>query len=177
MTVSVAHVVSMLRGLLPRGKAWEAETGTVFASLLTAIAQEPTRLLARVDVLFDEADPRTTTETIDEWENDFGLPGKCEQPATLSARRVALVAKVTANAPPDFARINELAAQAGYVVTVKEYVADLYVCTSNCNASLYDEWWVFTWDVTAATGAQNALLECLLEDMAPRHGTLRVFFI
>jgi uncharacterized protein YmfQ (DUF2313 family) len=173
--MNAAEYTSMLRALLPTGEAWTAEPGTSFAGLLSGLAVELSRIDTRAAALLEEADGGTTTECVAEWESTLGLPGECEAPATIEGRRAAIVAKLTANDSPTLARVLQIGTLLGYTLTIKEY-REPFTCISDCNDELYTDAWAFVLDVTTPTGASNALLECLLEDMAPLHTMIRVFF-
>lgn len=173
--MNAAAYGQMLRGLLPQGDAWRAEPGSALGNLLDALAEECARVDARGLALIEESDPRTTTELIAEWEKSVGLPGRCAQPLTLAGRRAALVAKITSNAAPTEARAQFMAGLAGYEIVITKYW-DPYTCVSYCNALFYSDAWHAVWDVTTESGAEDALLRCLLEDMDPEHTLVRVYF-
>ena len=173
--MNAAGYGQMLRGLLPQGDAWRAEPGSHLGNLIDALAEECARIHGRALALIEESDPRTTTELIGEWEKSVGLPGRCAQPQTLEGRRAALVAKVTSNSSPTEARAHFLAALAGYEIVITKYW-EPYTCVSYCNALFYSDVWRSVWDVTTESGAEDALLRCLIEDMDPEHTLVRVFF-
>lgn len=79
------------------GLAWRRETGLI-DSLNLSVAGELVRIDGSKDALISEADPRTTTELIAEWEADYGLPDECTPlAATLEERRLALITKIITN--------------------------------------------------------------------------------
>ena len=72
-------------------------SGGRLSLLLLGVAQEFVRLEDRALTLVDEADPRTTTEMLSDWETTAGLPDPCHGlGATVEARRAELVARLTA---------------------------------------------------------------------------------
>lgn len=112
-----------LVALLPRGAAWNAAPGTVLEQLLDAAAQELARVDLRAANLLDETDPRTTNELIPDWERAFGLPDYCNDLAgTLSARRDAVVAKLTATGYQTPAYFVDVAARLGYAIVIEEFM-------------------------------------------------------
>jgi uncharacterized protein YmfQ (DUF2313 family) len=74
---------------MPRGKAWPRQVGTWLWKLARGIAVELARVHTRGDDLLLEMDPRTCTETIDDWERILGLPDPeiDPPPSTLAERR------------------------------------------------------------------------------------------
>jgi uncharacterized protein YmfQ (DUF2313 family) len=68
---------ALCQNLLPSGPAWSREPDAFTTRLLDAWAQELARIDARVDALIEEADPRTTTELLPDWERNYGLPDEC----------------------------------------------------------------------------------------------------
>lgn len=167
---------ALLRSLLPPGAAWSRDARNI-SDLTKGLGVEFARIDTRALELIEESDPAKTNELIGEWETTAGLPGDCVAPTLLADRQAALLAKLTANSSASLPRINEVAAIAGYPsITIKEYTTP-YTCISNCTDELYDEQWVFVWDITAPTGANDALLECLLKDIEPPHTLVRVFFV
>jgi uncharacterized protein YmfQ (DUF2313 family) len=127
---------------LPRGPAW-ARRGlvSVTRSLLHAWGDELARVDGRAQQLHEEADPRTTSELLADWEREVGLPGDClELGATVALRRLALVGKLTDRGgyhPQDYIAA---AAAAGYTVTLTEFTPT--TCGDRCGDPLYGwEWW------------------------------------
>jgi uncharacterized protein YmfQ (DUF2313 family) len=108
---------------LPRGPAWPRRgLVSVMRSLLHAWGDELARVDGRAQQLHEEADPRTTSELLADWEYDAGLPGDClELGTTVALRRSALVAKLTDSGgyhPDDYIAA---AAAAGFTVTLTEF--------------------------------------------------------
>lgn len=114
----------LLLDLLPRGLAWPKEALTTTALFFRAFAEALCAFESRVKGLIDEADPRTTTELINEWEADWGLPAKCTgQLSTLEERRAALTNRVVGMEDQSRQTWIEYAARIGYVITITEYAA------------------------------------------------------
>lgn len=93
----------VLKSLLPPGKLFdEMETppaqgeGPVLWRLFKAFGKDLERLELRILVALAEMDPRTATETLDEWERMYGLPDLRVPvlPAGTAQRRAVVVAKV-----------------------------------------------------------------------------------
>lgn len=118
-----ANYRDALLALLPAGQAWPRDLDTRLAALLYGQAEELARIDARGLDLIEESDPRTTTELIGEWEAEYGLPDACtaKLPDTLAARRTALWQKVLLIGGQNRQLYINLAAAAGYVVTIEEF--------------------------------------------------------
>ncbi len=112
-----------LRALLPRGAAFpnDLEVSTL-DELLTAIADSFERVDADVYRLIEEVDPRTTSELIVDWERICGLPDPgSELGETLTARRNAVVQRITTLGSLTAAFLTAQAAQLGFTITIVEY--------------------------------------------------------
>lgn len=87
-----------LKQLLPRGRVWNLEPGSLTSKVLLAIGEELARVSGRAGNLLDELDPRTALELLNEYEQMLGLPDDCmtEIPISTTERRVAVAAKLAA---------------------------------------------------------------------------------
>jgi len=188
MALTTEHYLSQLQALLPQGLAWAKRQDSALARLLSAFADEFARIDARLERLLDEADPRTTSELLYDWERVAGLPDDCVgESGSLSERRTLLVAKITnvGGQSPQF--FIDLAASLGYTVTITEF--NPYTVDSYVNDSLYGIYWVFVWQVNAALNTVrrftvggfvndplaswgNTILECAIGEMKPAHTTV-----
>ncbi|MEF3074137.1 putative phage tail protein [Methylobacter sp. Wu1] len=193
MGLSVDDYLSQLQALLPQGGAWPRNSGTVQARLLAALAEEFARVDARIEALFDEADPRTTTELLPDWERVAGLPDDCVgQPASINERRAMLVARITNIGGQSRQFFINLAQQLGYAITITEFTP--YSVNSHVNDPLYGQLWVFVWRINAAqdtvrrftvTGQVsdplaswgNEILECALSRLSPAHTLVQFAYI
>jgi uncharacterized protein YmfQ (DUF2313 family) len=175
-----------LQALLPPGAAWPREDGATLTQTLWALAEEFARVDGRAAVLLDEADPRTTFELLIDWERAFGLPAPCmdDVSQTLQQRRNALVAQVTGIGDQSRQYFIDLAASAGFTITITEFRP--FTVGSRVNDPIYNEIWRFAWQVNApqtaveqftvlsgvGEGLQswgNELLECLISRLKPAH--------
>ena len=96
--------IEMVWSLYPKGLAWNREKG-ILNKFNASIAAEIIKLEGRIKALLDEADPRTTTEMIFDWERTWGLPDECSPLAsTLQERRIAVISKMimAGGMPPVF---------------------------------------------------------------------------
>jgi uncharacterized protein YmfQ (DUF2313 family) len=166
----------MLRQLLPPGSLWSEGMGTLMNRVLGAIGDELARVEERGRDLLKEADPRTATETLPEWERMLGLPDACVQeiPATVEARRLAVFQKVLKQGGQNAAYFVQIAAACGYTVTVYDgYGAGILRAGFRAGARCFGIEWAHVWrmDVQAPTGValSQAELECIITRIAPAH--------
>lgn len=110
----------LVQQLFPPGQLWNFDSGQPLQRLATAIGDELDRVVARGADLMNEADPRTATETIADWEKALGLPDDrvLVIPSTLDKRRAAVVQKLLAQGGQNLAYFVALAAACGWVLTV-----------------------------------------------------------
>lgn len=119
----VQNYRSQMQQLLPSGKAWPRSADAKLTALLNAMAKEPARVEMRMEQLLKEADPRTASILLPEWEEFAGLPDTCSKSVatTLQERRQAVVAKLTMRGGQSKAYFQALAEKLGYEVTITEY--------------------------------------------------------
>lgn len=116
-----------LQSLLPTGKAWTRDPDAnltkvlgVYAGILAEIERQALLVLA-------EADPRTAAMSLDEWEENLGLPDNCSlADATIRERIAAVVEKYTRKGGLSVAYYMELAAAFGYEIVIEEF--EPFVC-------------------------------------------------
>ena len=115
MALDAAAYGRQLLALLPRGRAWTRESGSVLARLMRGLGAEYARIDWLATRLLAEIDPRQAVLSLEEWERLLGLPDACSELApTNEARRRAAHAKLVSTAgvsKPDLVR---LAADLGY---------------------------------------------------------------
>jgi uncharacterized protein YmfQ (DUF2313 family) len=178
-----------LQALLPPGAAWPREDSATLTQTLWALAAEFARVDGRAATLRDEADPLTTFELLIDWERAFGLPAPCMDGVsqTLQQRRNALVAQVTGIGDQSRQYFIDLAASAGFSISITEF--EPWNVGMAVNLPIYGTLWRFAWQVNApeTTVEQftvlsgvgealqswgNELLECLISRLKPAHTTV-----
>lgn len=119
---SASSYADQMRALLPRGRAWLAEQGSVLAGLFSGIAEEFARIDARLGQLLDEADPSTALELLTEWERMAGLPDAC-LPVTgsITERQRRVARKIAAQGGQSRAFLIDQAAMLGLAVEIEEF--------------------------------------------------------
>lgn len=166
----------MLQRLLPRGPAWTREPGSQLTALLQGLAVEAQRVEDRALALIEEADPRTTTELIDDWERVCGLPGDCTAPTAIADRRALVVQKLLGHGDPNLAFWQEQAEALGFTFgSIEEYRP--FSAGDNAGDHVIGLDWLFCWVLVVATrtAALNELLRCTVEGLTPLHTEVEVF--
>lgn len=112
----------LLSGLLPRGWAWPRRAGSNLMRFVAALAAGFARVHAEiVQFIAVEADPRTTTLLLTDFERCLGLPDCCSDPdATVQERREQVIARLTDEGGCSRQYFIDLAASLGYSITIEE---------------------------------------------------------
>jgi len=188
MQRSAADYARMLAGLLPRGWAWNRESGSRLSLLLAGLSEELSRVDAAAWELLEESDPRTTVRLIGEWESELGLPDACSFSAqTLAERRAAVLLKLTATGGQSRAYFKGLAeSYSGQLCEVREF-RPFRAGQSASGDALTNDDWTHVWELHAAGlvlrefaagGAVageplrswgNETLECVIGRLKPAH--------
>lgn len=175
MGMTAADYTGMLRALLPPGAAWNMEAGDTRLDMLAALAEEFARLDARADELLIEADPRTSTELLPEWEAFLGLTAS----GTVAERQGAVVALLIAQREQTAAFYIELAAAMGIPITItKDWVA-FRVGASGAGNLVGGGEWEFIWTVhaPAATSVEaRAAMEALFRKFKQSHSIVHFIY-
>jgi uncharacterized protein YmfQ (DUF2313 family) len=176
MGMTATDYASQLQALLPPGAAWRMEPGDVRLAVLEALAEEFARLDARADALPVEANPRTSTELLPEWEAFLGLPPTGTDAERRGAILGWLLAQFEQNAPFYIAQAAALGVPIPITIT-KDWVA-FRVGASGAGDLIGGQEWEFIWTVHAplATSAElRARLEALFTKFKQAHSI--VYFI
>lgn len=178
--------------LLPAGPAWPQEGDSTTALVFPPTAGAMADAHARAEQLIEEADARTTSELLVDWERVVGLPDPClAAPGSTAERRRRVVQRLTFQGGQSVASFLALLAALGYPGgTVTEFRP--MRCNSKCNAALNQGGWRYGWRVSVpiavnvkvmtATGRCNDPLAdwgdpgllCLLSAHKPAHTKLFV---
>lgn len=143
---SVDDYRRVLYALMPPGPAFSDEN-----PLLDGLASEFARCHNHILSLITESDPRTTTELIDEWEKDAGLPDPCDEVyginRPISERRRILCAKLLTQANQSVPYYEQIAKDLGYDVEVHGYRA--HTVESPVDEPIVGPEWVFSFAIVA----------------------------
>lgn len=148
-----------LKELLPPGSVWLLLPGSWISRALLAIGTELARIDARALELLEEADPRTTTELLTDWERVLGLPDGCvlELADTTAERRNSVVAKLVARGGQSAAFYISIAAAMGVTATVSESYANVLRVGFRVGDRVYGLGEAFTWTVNTTGGVASGL--------------------
>lgn len=172
--MAVRDYVATLRALLPPGRAWNRERQSRTDDVLTAIGDELGRVDGRAGDLMREIDPRTTTELLDEWERELGLPGDCiTDPAasTDEERRGAIIAQLLSTGRQDEQYFIDILAGFGVSATiVNEYPFEMGI--SGMGDPVGGSEWRHVWRIVLSdliTDSQREAIECAVRRYKPAH--------
>jgi uncharacterized protein YmfQ (DUF2313 family) len=181
-----------LHQLLPTGPAWPREGDSPTQRAFASVGQSMSDAHGRLNQLIAEADARTTSELLDDFESVVGLPDPClDLPTSTAERRRRVVQRLTYQGGQSAAFFIGLLAALGYPgATVTEYRP--LRANGKCNASLNQGGWRHGWTVNVPASVDvkpmtctarcsdplatwgNPGLECLLSVHKPAHTRLFV---
>lgn len=193
MALTERDYTKQINALLPRGPVWTRRTGGLIDAILYAAACEFARVDAAAHRILTESDPRTSSQLLQQWFDDWGVPSECLAALadpTREQMRQDLLAKITSNAGLTKQFFVDLSAVLGYTVEVETFTPHDVTCT--VADRLYDDDWrtVFvmnvavrdetdlelfdaTWTVDQPLAVfGNAVLECVVRALAPAHTTV-----
>lgn len=183
-----------LQNLMPRGRAWNKDPGSVQDRTLACFAPAFQRSAADALALIADAFPATALDLIPEWQLSLGLPDPCAGASpTHIQQRQQIVARLTDSGGQSAAYFINLAKQLGYVITITND-APFRCGQSYCGQHLGNQDWFFLWTVHApeftnepflagqstagdplgSTG--NTVLQCELQERQPAHTVLQFSF-
>ncbi|MBI2236354.1 MAG: DUF2313 domain-containing protein [Magnetospirillum sp.] len=123
----VDRLTRQLMTLLPPGRLWPREPGTVRYTMMGAIAGELDAVIAFFEQILAERSPRTALHLLGDWENVLGLPDDCAGPAeTIAERRRQAHAKMVATGGQCPAYFIEVAKALGFDIEIVQYRARWY---------------------------------------------------
>lgn len=170
--------------LLPRGRIWRRELGSILARVLGALAPTYARSTEVANGLLVDVVPTTTNDLLPEWEASLGLPDGCAPAGqSVSQRQAAVGAKWAARGGQSAAYFVSLAARLGYPITITMFAPSRF--GQPFGRPFGGEAWAHAWQVHAPTftiqrfrfGADsfgspfasfgNTYLQCRLQAAAP----------
>ncbi|WP_273454783.1 YmfQ family protein [Nevskia ramosa] len=173
MGMTAEDYAAQLAALLPTGPAWQPSPDTLLGRIVLAIGTELARVHARADTLRIEADPRSTTELLAEWELTAGLPDRCVNVAqSIEQRRAALLARLTGTGGASRSYFIGVAAAYGYTVTIEEPALHTWRMRSTevVGITRFRAGLSTAGDPLASFG--NEAFECLFNRIKPAHTAL-----
>lgn len=176
---SADDYLGQLKALLPQGAAWPQESGTVLDALLSGLAEELARADAQAAQLMVEADPRTVTMMLADWERAYGLPDGCVvADPTVPGRRLALHQKVASLGGQSPSYFIGMAALLGYDAEVESFRPSRL--PFRIPQEILGRPWAFAWRLAVYGPIQNpdapvyasADLECVINRASPAYSTV-----
>lgn len=162
-----------MRQLLPRGKAWNTEDGSVQASVCDALTLIYAQSDSDANQLLADAFPGTANALLPEWNLTVGIPDPCLGVPTNQAQNIQqLLAKLASGGGQSVNYLVALAATLGVTITISEFSAT-HTATdvpSGMISILAD--WNYTFRVNVFnSGIGNNLsgLKCLISRYKPAH--------
>jgi uncharacterized protein YmfQ (DUF2313 family) len=194
MALTAEDYQEQLLELLPPGPAWPRELDTVLAKLLLAEADELARADGRADQLLEEADPRTTSEMLADWERVVGLPDECmDLGPTPEERRQRLHQKLAWQGGQSAAFFLNLLEVLGYPgCTITEFPP--MRANSRCDSALNQGGWRYAWRINVPSSVVirnmtaispcsapirrwgDSSLACILAGYRPAHTVLYISY-
>ncbi|MEZ2293104.1 YmfQ family protein [Variovorax sp. RCC_210] len=161
ITASADDYTNQLEQLLPQGPAWPRDSDSPHARAFPPAGASMATVHARLNQLIEEADARTTSELLVDFERVVGLPDPCLDPPTSTAeRRRRVVQRLTYQGGQSVAFFVGLLAALGYPgATVKEYRP--FRAFSKCNASLNQGGWRYGWTVNVPASVNVKVMTCV----------------
>ncbi len=172
MQSNAEEYANQLEALLPPGLAWPRSRTSTLRKLLLGLAASLARVHNRVLDLLNEADTRTTTELLTDWERVLDIPGPCDSlAATVQRRREVATQKLTTVGGSSIDYFVDLAAEFGITITITE--PKPYVWQVNAPAELA----TFFRSGEGVAGDPLATYEsgemsCLIDLFKPAHTTV-----
>ncbi len=182
---------NLLLGLLPKGKAWNRDEGSILDQLLHSESEELSRIDVRTYDLRVERDTRATLELLTDHENDLGLPDECfEEGMTIQERRNMAHGKLIEIGGLNKQYYLDLVEELGWgtidITEFKPFWSGNGVSGEACgdqNNIFYwqvsiniapDDWIYFRADVSVAGDrllriAGSSIIRCILDRLKPAH--------
>lgn len=188
---SVADFHAALQNLMPRGRAWNKDPGSVQDQAVACFAPAHQRFASDALALIAHAFPATALDLLPEWQATLGLPDPCAGPSpTLIQQRQQIVARLTNSGGQSAQYFIAYALALGYAITITND-APFRAGQSSAGDHVGTADWIFTWAVHAALNTVipfmagqstagepinswgNDVLQCALDAIAPAHGILQ----
>lgn len=189
---SVDNYLTALKGLLPKGPAWEDKQSEEMDAVLYLTAKELQRLDLDIAQLIDEADPRTASATLSQWYKEWGIPDECLKAlssTTSDQWRQILVTKIR-SLGLTYSELLVVIARVSGMKSATAQRVEPFTTASRTDARLYGRSWDHAVLIISATADQiqyfrtssrtderlakwgNQLFECLVKSVSPAHKVL-----
>ncbi|MGE0109749.1 MAG: YmfQ family protein [Bdellovibrionales bacterium] len=192
---TVSDFKRALKALLPRGRVWPSEEGTIQDQLVSGLAVGQVRITSRANNLLKDAFPATALELLTDWEKTLALPDSdLPAPETLQARHAFVVAKFIGLGGQSVSYYKRYAKRLGYEIEVRQYTP--FRAGQSCAGDpVCSQEWAHRWDIITNLNTKtlfraglscageplaywnDEVLEKALEKVKPAHTVLRFFYI
>ena len=180
--------LAALQALLPPGRAFSREPGSVLTKALGAIAALLLAAQLRFEDLICQRDPRLATSLLPEWERTLGLPDACTPAGqTRIDRQLAAYQRYTEQGGQSRTYFIDLANKLGEAgTTITEHRP--MTCNGHCNDALYGAADRFVFLLNLPRAALNvramtcnshcnsplqqytpSVIECVIKERKPAH--------
>lgn len=189
---SVDNYLTALKGLLPKGPAWEDKQSEAMDAVLYLTAKELQRLDVDIARLIDESDPRTASVTLPQWYKEWGIPDECLKSlssTTSDQWRQILVTKIR-SLGLTYSELLVVIARVSGMQSASAQRVEPFTTASRTNQRLYGRSWDHAVLIISATADRiqyfrtssrtderlaqwgNQLFECLVKACSPAHKIL-----
>ena len=171
MASSVEIYKSILKKLLPRGKAWQGMNND-FTNLTDGVAPEFKRFNDRAENLITEIDVYQTEELLENFENELGITP--QEGSTIDERRNNVIMKINTTGGQSNDYIISVINKLGFDVSITEFKQ--FQAGSNAGELLTNSDWRFTFRITmddVNIGVKTFLVD-LINKIKPAH-TIAMF--
>lgn len=173
---------SQLAKLLPPGALWDLESDSTLIKLLTGMGDELERLQQRGLTLIDESDPRSASETLEEWEKALGLPD--ERVTSISTdtykRRTTITQKYVGRGGQNYEYFASLCAACGYPLqSIFKHQSQMLRVGARVNDRVYGKSYAYTITITLNAPTEGALSHADFERVIRHitHSHITVIFV
>ncbi len=172
---SASQYSGAMRQLLPRGKVWNTEDGSVQALVCDALTQIYEQNDSDAIQLLADAFPGTANALLDEWNLTVGIPDAClGVPQTQAQNIQQLLAKFAFAGGQSVHYFVALAASLGITITISEFSATHQATDAPAGMIAKAADWNYTFRVNIfniVSGSINNLdgLKCLINRYKPAH--------
>lgn len=171
MANSIEVYKSILKKLLPRGKAWQGNNND-FTNLIDGLAPEFKRFNDRSEKLLKEIDLYTVEEILSDFEKELGIIPDSSN--TIEERRNNVISKINTTGGQSNNYFISVINQLGYLAKIEEY--NPFQAGSTTGGILTNSDWLFTFKITTEEVSLSIkiFLINLINKIKPAH-TIAIF--
>ena len=162
---------SILRKILPQGKAWQGKDND-FSNLIDGLAPEFKRFNDRAENLINEIDLYTVEELLEDFEKELDITPS--ENSTIDERRNNVISKINTTGGQSKSYIISVINKLGFLAKIEEY--NPFLAGSNAGEVLTNSDWLFTFKITTEEVSLSVkiFLIALINKIKPAH-TIAIF--